>query len=373
MKLPSISDITLLSGVRVLVRLDLNVPFEGDVIRDTFRIDQAIPTIRLLREGGARVLIISHHSDEKQTLRPVAEYLAGSFSVRWGGDVCNPDAALREDDEIVLCENLRQCAGEEENDETFARHLASLADVYINDAFGVAHRTHASIVGVPTFLHTYFGPLFCTEIKHLSHAFSPEHPALLILGGAKISTKLPLVEAMLGTFDHIFIGGALMNNLFKAKGYEIGHSLYDEAAPDVTELLSNPRIMIPEDVVVRNGSGVVEKAASAVAPDEMIRDCGPRAIAALGGVISRAKFILVNGPLGDYEERGFEKGTVAAIRHIQKSDAYAIIGGGDSVALLDEAGLEGAFDFVSTGGGAMLAFLIHKTLPAIDAVVGIKK
>ena len=372
--LPLITKQENLRGTRVILRLDLNVPLASGEIRDTYRITKSLPTIKFLREAGARIVIVSHigKGEKQDTLRPVAEYLSRLFPVTFLEQLDNPQnerlARAMEDGDVLLLENVRHNKGEEANDPDFARQLARLGDIYVNDAFAVSHRAHASISGVPALLPHFAGLQMEAEVARLSLAFSPEHPFLFVLGGAKISTKMPLLKKFLKTADHVFVGGTTANNLLKAKGFEIGKSVYDATVLDgLDEVLQNSRLILPDDVVVKNESGSTVCAASEVGGGDMIVDIGTETIRKLQAIVGAAKLIIWNGPLGFYEE-GFTQGTQELLGLISGSRATSVIGGGDTVALISEMGTLEHFSFVSTGGGAMLEYLANETLPGIDAL-----
>lgn len=374
-QLPLFNTLPDLHGKRVLLRLDLNVPLENGAVRDAYRIDQSLPTIEYLRDRGARVVIIAHIGKGKpsDTLAPVAEYLNRKFPVTFLDSLMSPEnervTKMMNEGDVVLIENLRHNIGEENNDAEFARYLSTLGDIYVNDAFSVSHRAHASVVGVALLLPHYAGMLMEQEIKHLSVAFHPEHPFLFILGGAKISTKMPLLKKFLNTADNVFVGGAIANNFLKVAGREIGRSVYDpDELEGLEESMKHECLIIPGDVVVQNESGAASKKVSEVTQEDMIVDIGRETIQDLEGVIGGARLIVWNGPLG-YYENGFTDGTRELLGLIAGSSAMSIIGGGDTVALIDEMGAHDRFTFVSTAGGAMLDFLANETLPGIEALL----
>lgn len=361
-------------GKRVFLRLDFNVPLEGSEVRDDYRIRESLPTINFLRASGARLVIASHIGKGKpeDTLAPVAEYLNKLFPVTFLHDLLSPENVRitneLQNGDVVLLENLRHSKGEEENDPEFAKYLASLGDVYVNDAFSVSHRAHASVVGVPALLPHYAGIRLALEVSKLAVAFTPEHPFLFILGGAKISTKMPLLKKFLTIADNIFVGGAIANNFLKVRGVEIGTSTYDK--DELTGLegyLSDPHLVLPIDVVAKNAAGSVTKTLDALTSGDMIVDAGSATIKSLEAVVGAAKLIVWNGPLGFYEE-GFTEGSRELLGLIAGSRATSIIGGGDTVALINEMGALERFSFVSTGGGAMLDYLANETLPGITAL-----
>ena len=364
-------------GKRVLLRLDLNVPLdsEGRVAdTDADRVRKSLPTIEFLKNAGAKIIIISHLGrDPKETLQPVAQYLdeltTVGFVPELFGDRAHGMLAHLGMGHAIVLENLRSLPGEEANDSEFAKKLAAMADVYVNDAFAVSHRAHASLVGVPALLPHFAGLQMEQEIENLSKSFSPDHPAVLVLGGAKFETKLPVIQKFLGIVDHIIIGGALANNFYQSKGYDVGKSLIDATA-DVKSLVNNPKIFIPEQVVAENDQGSQDKDAHSVSGTDKIVDISKSGIETAAELFSGAKFILWNGPMGNYEN-GFIQGSVAVANLISdatKNGAISIVGGGDSVALIQQQGLEKDFTFLSTGGGAMLEYLANGTLPGIEAL-----
>ncbi len=345
-----------LKGKKVLLRLDLN----ESSLEKPDRIIKSMPTINFLKEAGAQVIIISHIGrDPHETLVQIAEYMDISMTKEF-------DAELLEANQVIMLENLRQNPGEESNDEAFAQKLASYADIYVNDAFAVSHRAHASLVGVPKLLPSYAGLQMEQEMNHLSQAFHPTSPSILVLGGAKFETKLPVIQKFLPIVDHILIGGALVNNFYKEMGYETGASLIDQTA-NITHLIGNPKILIPEIVIVENEKGQEEKLASAVALGDKIVDVGVSALEKYSDEFRAAKFVLWNGPLGNYEN-GFTAGSKKIVDLIVTSGAVSIVGGGDSVTLIEGLGLADKFTFLSTGGGAMLEYLANGTLPGIEAL-----
>jgi phosphoglycerate kinase len=369
----TLGDITHLEGVRVLLRADFNVPVKGGQVMDDFRIRAALPTIKFLRTHGARVVIASHLEvlrGEQPTLAPVAEALKKlAVPVSFAPDIAHAremSAALHPG-ECVLLENLRTWEGEKKNDPAFAAELASLADIYVNDAFPVSHREHASIVGVPKIIPGYAGLQMEKESSNLSRAFHADHPFLFIIGGAKFETKMPLIEKFLGLADTVFVGGALANDLLKAKGYEVGLSVVSQMPLDLSGLIANPKLMLPIDVTLREKK---VKAANALTLEDKIMDIGPKSLEALAAKIREAKFILWNGPMGLYED-GYRGPTLDIARMVADATArgaVSIVGGGDTAAAISDLKLEDRFTFISTAGGAMLDFLAQGTLPGIEAL-----
>jgi phosphoglycerate kinase len=361
-----------LKGKRALVRVDFNLPVKNGKIEDAFRIEKALPTIKFLQNKGAKVILMTHFGKGGDTLAPVArilhKYVKSTFVPEVVGAKVTEAVAKMKNGDVVLLENLRNDPGEQGADKIFAMNLAKLADIYVNEAFPVSHREDASIVLVPKLLPSYAGLQLMEEINNLSHAFDkPKHPFLFILGGAKFSTKMPLIEKYLKLADYVFIGGALANDFFKAKGYEVGKSLVSEESYGIKELLKNKKLILPDYVVVKEGSRFVNKGVAEVTKDEVILDVGTRSEEKLAPIIKKAKIILWNGPLGKYEV-GAGQSTREILELVAKSKAESIIGGGDTVALISKLKIEKKFSFVSTGGGAALDFLANGTLPGIDAL-----
>ncbi len=373
MSLPKIADQKDLVGKKVFVRTNLNVPIEDGKVLDQFRLLRGLSTITYLVEQGAKVILAGHIGREPEnTLLPVYEVLQEHLNIRFSGDVGGPDTANvvdeMENGQVVLMENLRRDPRETQNDPEFVRQLASLADIYVNDDFAVSHRAHASMVGLPGVLPAFVGINFAHEVEELNKAMQPASPSLFLLGGAKFETKMPLVARYLEIYDHVFVGGALANDFFKAKGFEVGESLVSDIDLTGNSVVTHPKIVLPIDVTVSSGSGIRVCTPEDVQPDEKIMDAGPATIELLEEKhIAGAKTILWNGPFGDYEH-GFGKETRACAVAIAASSAYSVIGGGDTVAAIEELHNQDQYSFLSTAGGAMLTFLEHGTLPAIEAI-----
>ncbi|MBI1956924.1 MAG: phosphoglycerate kinase [Candidatus Niyogibacteria bacterium] len=366
---------TDVKGQRVLLRVDFNVPMEGGRVADDFRIAATLPTIRGLAARGARVILMTHldMDGQRPSLRPIADHLAGHLpNVMFVDDVRGGKAeaavSALEDGDILLLDNLRRDDGEVANTTEFAKRLATFGDLYINEAFSVSHRKHASVVGVPQYLVSYAGPRFGEEVRQLSRAFDPPHPFLFILGGKKISTKVPLLEKFLKKADTIVLGGVSAALLLKSRGFE------DISVPDGEELslmrakfANEPKIPTPLDAVVdRGGERLTLEPALMKAGDTMY-DIGPETAGLIVRLARESKFILWNGPVG-YCEGGFTDGTRALAEAFARVNAEVIVGGGDTVRFLNAWGMLDTFSFVSTGGGAMLDFLVNETLPGIEAL-----
>jgi len=364
-----------LKGRRVLVRAGLDVALDknGKVI-DRLRIQKSIPTLKYLSDAGARVIILSHIGrDATLTNAPVREALKKYLPVFYVPDIFGPAAksaiAAMKEGEILMLENLRQQYDlEKANDESFARSLASLGDIYVNDAFSNSHRSHASMVGVPKLLPSYAGLLVCEEIKHLTEALNPTHPALAIIGGAKFETKAPVIDSFLQKYDHVCVVGAIANDVLRVQGFPVGRSRISEHAPE-KGVIENPKLIGPVDVTAEreDRQAFVKKPNEVLAGDKIV-DIGPDTVKKLAPVIANARFIIWNGPTGLYED-GYTSYTLAIGELLAKSDAHKVIGGGDTIALLQKCGLdETKLGFLSTGGGAMLEYLLKGTLPAIEVL-----
>lgn len=369
----NVKEIKELRGKRVIVRAELNVPIKNGRVADDFRVRKAAQTIIYLKKRGARVIVVGHIGRTgEETLRPVARAIGKFVNIGFAPYAADNEKARdvvskMKNGTAVMLENLRRDPCEKENDLVFARAIAKLGDVYVNDAFSVSHRSHASIVGVPKLLPAYAGLLLEEEIRHLSLALSPKHPFLFILGGAKFETKLPLIKKYVPIADTVFVGGALANDFFRYQGCDVGKSSAEKPSFSLGPLLKRKNLLLPSDVVVKGKGGVLVKEPCNVAHTDTIVDAGPKSVETLSPLISRAHFILVNGPLGNYEE-GFDCATKEILKRIAKSKAVSIIGGGDTVALVTKMKMEKKFTFVSTGGGAMLSFLARGTLPGIEAL-----
>jgi len=378
---------------KILLRLDLNVPLNNGKITDTTRIDKIIPTIIFLLKSDAKIVILSHIGRPKGkivnelSLKPVCEDLKIKLNENVRLITKNPkeidsaDLFNNQSEKIVMLENLRFYEEEEKNDNEFAKHLASLADVYVNDAFSCSHRAHASIFEITKFLPSYAGLQLNLEINALIKITSNiKKPITCIIGGSKISTKINIIKNLIPKFDNIIIVGGMANNILKYKGHNIGKSIQEDNCDKIIEELfflsnkENCKIIYPEDIAVGkdlNGSAEIKKI-SDVSKDELILDIGPKSIKNIKNIIEESSTILWNGPAGYFENPNFAKGSFEIVKKIiEKNKAntiYSVAGGGDTVALLNSLDAYNNFNFVSTAGGAFLEYLEGKELPGIKAL-----
>jgi phosphoglycerate kinase len=382
-------------GKRVLVRVDLNVPMKNGVVADSTRIERQATTIKELAGTGARAIVLSHFDRPggkvvpSMSLKPLAAALADALGrpVGFAGDCIGPVAeaavAKLRDGDVLLLENTRFHPGEEKNDPEFAKALGALGDIYVNDAFSAAHRAHASTEGIAHLLPSAAGRSMEAELSHLAKALDhPERPVMAVIGGAKISTKIALLENLLGKVEMMTIGGAMANTFFAAQGHPIGRSL---AEPDQCETARrilakaqslNATLLLPTDVVVARDLKPSAQhrivGVSGVDEDEMILDVGPRTIQAFGRLLDKVKTVVWNGPLGAFEVAPFDRGTAAAAKAVAERTVegklLSVAGGGDTVAALAKAGVVDEFSYVSTAGGAFLEWLEGRTLPGVAAL-----
>lgn len=356
-----------LAGKRVLVRADFNVPVRNGKVTEPMRIDETLPTIKFLLKNGAQVILISHIGEDGSTsLRPVAKYLSTQkLSVKFVTDF---GAVVKAKEPVVLMENIRRFDGEKKNDLVLAKQLSLLADIYVNEAFSVSHREHASVVGVPKLLPSFAGLRLATELIELKKMLKPTLPLTLVIGGAKFKTKFPLLKKFLPKAEVVCVGGALGNTLMKANGYEVGVSLVDEISDEIKKLAKNKKIVLPVDFVVtgkKKGEFLVKKVGDLTSTDKIV-DLGPLTSKLFTTKIASAKTLLWNGPLGLIED-GFVHATVSLASHLPKG-SFSVLGGGDSVEALRQAKLLKKLSFVSTGGGAMLQYLATGNLPGIKVL-----
>jgi phosphoglycerate kinase len=391
----TLDDIGDIAGKRVLLRLDLNVPMQDGVVTDATRIERVAGTIRELSNAGAKVAILAHFDRPKgkpvpsMSLEPVAAAVADAtgIPVRFVedcvGERTETIVAQLGDGAVALLENTRFHPGEEANDPDFAKALARVGDIYVNDAFSAAHRAHASTEGIAHLLPAFAGRTMQAELEALEAALgSPKHPVLAIVGGAKVSTKIELLANLVRKVDALVIGGGMANTFLAAKGNSVGKSLHERdlaatAKQIMTEAASSgTAIVLPVDVVVaaefKANAQHRTLAADQVPADVMILDAGPKTVEEIRGWIGRAKTLVWNGPLGAFELEPFDRATIEAAQYAaertEAGELLSVAGGGDTVAALNKAGVAEAFSYVSTAGGAFLEWLEGKPLPGVDAL-----
>ncbi|XOJ73481.1 phosphoglycerate kinase [Candidatus Pelagibacter sp. Uisw_114] len=384
---------TNLNQKKVLLRLDLNVPLDNGRITDTTRIDKILPTINFLLKSEAKIIVLSHVGRPKGkivkelSLKPICQDLKNKLNknIRLVSknmkEINSTDLFSEHDEKIVMLENLRFYEEEEKNDSDFAKHLASLADIYVNDAFSCSHRAHASIFEITKFIPSYAGLQLNLEIDALTKITSEiKRPITCIIGGSKISSKINIIKNLIAKFDNIIIVGGMANNILKHKGYEIGKSIQEDNCDKIIEEIfslskkENCKIVYPEDVAVGkdlDGSAEI-KELNNISKDELILDIGPKTIKAIDLLIEESSTILWNGPAGYFENPNFAKGSLEIAKKIveknKNNTIYSVAGGGDTVFLLNSIGAISNFNFVSTAGGAFLEYLEGKQLPGIKAL-----
>lgn len=351
----------IFNGKRVIVRVDFNVPIENGAVSESeaFRIHAVIPTIKFLKDAGAKIVLLSHIGRGGDSLKPVADYIAENLPEF--GIVFSVDGTINGD--CVLLENVRKNPGEESNDPEYAKQLASLGDYFINDAFAVSHRAHASVVGIAKFLPSYAGFLLESEIEHLNKALKPEFPSVLIMAGIKFETKLPLIEKLLPLYDTVILGGGLLNTYLKAFGINVGKSVIDDSA-NLSGIVSNSKIVLSEKVVIERDGTVQIVTISQVQDNDIIVDVSIDENTK--ELLNAAKTVVWNGPLGWYE-KGYLQSTIDIVANLG-TQTQSIVGGGDTVTVIRKEHLENKITFLSTGGGAMLEYLQQGTLIGIGVL-----
>jgi phosphoglycerate kinase len=370
-------------GSRVFYRVDYNVPLEGTTITDATRIEETLPTLRLLRERLATIVIASHlgrpkgSRNEKYSLKPVRAKLAELIGadVQWVDDCIGAQAeqkaAQLKTGQMLLLENLRFHPGEEDNDPNFTRALQRLApDAYVNDAFGASHRAHASIEALPLLYetdHTAGGLLLAREIEFLQKITNvSDRPFVALLGGAKIAGKIEPLEALVKQADTLLVGGGMANTFLASTGINMGASLVDKESIEVAKRISSSKVILPIDVVLEDGS--VVDVSKGLTEKQKALDIGPRTIAKFSEVLKKARTIFWNGPMGMFEKKEFAAGTMAMARAVAEANAVTVVGGGESVEAVKESGYADRIGHISTGGGASLEFIAGATLPGIQVL-----
>ena len=378
-----------IKGKRVLMRVDFNVPMQDGKVTDDKRIRASLPTIKYVRDQGASLILMSHlgrpkaGQDAEFSLHPAADVLSSllGIPVKMAPDPVGPEvekmAKELKPGEVLMLENTRFHPGEEKNDLGLARQWAALADVYVNDAFGSAHRAHASTEGVARFLPAVSGFLMEQELEYLGRAvLNPEHPYVAILGGAKISDKISVVETLLSKADKLIIGGGMANTFLAAKGYNMQDSLVEAASIEMAKSIldkSGNKLLLPVDAVIADKFDAEAKTqvveVDKIPPGWRMMDIGPKSVEAFKDALRGAKLIVWNGPMGVFEMPKFAEGTFAIAKILADSGATTVIGGGDSASAVKKAGVAKQMTHVSTGGGASLEFLEGKELPGVAALM----
>lgn len=384
MKIKSIKKETKkIAGKTIFLRADLNVPYEGGKIKDEKKIIDSLPTIRFLLRYKCRLIIATHlgrpkgKKDKKYSTKKIAQRLGKILGkkILFCPDIIGKKAERMaeglEEGQIMFLENLRFNKGEEKNSRRFAKNLARLADIYVNNSFAVSHRKHASLNKIKEFLPSLHGFLIERELENLDMIKKPKKPLVAVIGGKKIKTKINLIDELLPRAKYILIGGALANNFFRARGFKIGKSLIDKQSIRIAKKLKSKKIILPVDVVVSKkikGGKIQVKKLKEIEKDDIILDIGPETIRLYTKIIKKARTIIWNGPMGLFEEPSFKHGTIILAQVIAaRSDekAFTIVGGGETVEALKLTGMKDYINWVSTGGGAMLTYLGGKKMPGI--------
>eukprot|EP00873_Tetraselmis_striata_P001774 jgi/Tetstr1/422038/TSEL_012902.t1 len=391
----TLDDLDQIAGKRALVRVDLNVPMDGNRVTDTTRIDRILPTLRELSQKGARTVLLAHFGRPKgkpvleMSLAPVAAALTErlgtpvAFAADCVGEAARVAVDALSDGDVLLLENTRFHAGEEANDDGFADELAALGDLYVNDAFSAAHRAHASTEGLARRLPAYAGRTMQAELEALEKALTtPKRPVMAVVGGAKVSSKIDLLANLVKKVDTLVIGGGMANTFLAAQGKDVGKSLCEHDLADTARAILDEaktagcKILLPTDAVVarefKAGAANETVSVNAVPADAMILDVGPDTVAAVKAAIDAAATLVWNGPLGAFEIEPFDTATVTAARYAaartSNGPLITVAGGGDTVAALNHAGAADDFSYVSTAGGAFLEWMEGKTLPGVLAL-----
>ncbi len=389
--MPQIKSIRQCKNLReknVFLRVDFNVPMNGNKIKDDYRIISTLPSIRYLARHKAKIIVATHFGRpngkkiKKYSTKPLANYLSKKlnkkviFASDCVGSYTKEKINKMKPGDILFLENLRYHKEEKQNDLIFAAQLASLADIYVNDAFGVCHRAQASVSAIKEYLPSYAGLLLENEIKNLDKILKPKKPLIVLIGGAKISTKIFLIKKLQKNAFKILIGGALANNFFIAKKFEIGKSLYDKEGIKLAKKIYSNKIILPVDVVAasnKSGKGkITVRRLGEVKKNEAIFDIGPETIKLYADYIKKSKTVIWNGPMGMYEIDKFKSGTkgiAISIATNTKIDNFSVVGGGETVEALKLTKMFKYIDWVSTGGGAMLSYLSGKKMPGLTKIV----
>jgi phosphoglycerate kinase len=374
---------TIKKGRIVLLRADFNVPVKNGKIVDDFKIMRTLPTIDFLLDNGNKIIVMTHLGGGGKKIastRPLAVFLKkkGYKNILFLNNLLDPgnkEKIKKSKADIILLENLRSQPGEESNDRDFARMLSELGDVYVNDAFGVSHRRHASVSAIKEFIPSFAGLLLSEEINNLNKILKPKQPLVAILGGAKIGTKLPLIKKLSQKAKYILVGGGIANNFFATRGFDIGSSLVEKDLMDETKKLDSDKIILPLDIITapKAGSKKIEiRLPGKISRNYAVFDIGPKSIGHFSTYIKTAATIIWNGPLGYFENEKFKHGTLSIGRSIasrSRGKAFAVIGGGETVEAARTTKMMDYIDWVSTGGGAMLSYLSEEEMPGLEGLL----
>jgi len=390
MKIHSINHLKKIKNQRFLVRVDFNVPLDGKRIKDDYKIASGLETIKYLSAKGGKVIVLTHLGDPAGKVKlalsaaPLANHLATLLKIKIKfisitvGEKVETAISQMKPGEIIFLENVRFNPGELKNDKVFAKNLASLADIYVNDAFAVSHRSQASVDAIKSYLPAYAGLLLEQELKALNKIVKPKKPLVVMMGGAKIETKAALIANLYSSASHILLGGGLANNFLKYKKFEIGKSLFDAGSlPVIKKLLvgraTDKKILFPVDVIIKNRSGrIFSKKITEVSKSDIIFDIGPETISLYAKYIKNANTIIWNGPMGKFEEVHFKNGTISLARVVaarSRGRAYGVVGGGETVEALKMSKMMEHVDWISTAGGAMLSYLGKAPMPGLKKIV----
>lgn len=388
MKIKSIRNFKTLKGKKVFLRADFNVPVKDGKVLDEYKLIKQLPTIHYLLRNKCKIIIVTHlgrpvegsYSKEFST-KVICDRLSKildkkiAFSDKYDFLSIGTQVSKMKEGDILMLENIRFEAQEEKNGKVFAKHLASFADVYVNDAFAVSHRAHASVSAIKSYIPSYAGLLLENEVKHLNKILNPKKPLIVIVGGVKLATKIPLIKKFEKKAFRILLGGALANNFLAAHGFEVGKSIVDDKSIKFAKSFKNKNILLPIDVVVsgdKGEKGVTVKNVNQVDKNDHIFDIGPKTISLYASFIKRAETIVWNGPMGFFEMKSFKHGTNSIARLVaarSSGKAFGSVGGGETVEALKKTKMFNHIDWISTGGGAMLSFLGGEKMPGLSGLI----
>lgn len=390
MLIKSIKKVKNLKNKTVLLRVDFNIPLKNGRVKEDYKLRQSLDTINYLRSKGAKVVLLSHlgrpkKRENKLSLKPVAKYLTNlldvevEFSPEIVGQKVKQSISKMKEGNLMLLDNIRFLPGEKKNSKVLAKQLAALADIYVNDAFAVSHRGEASVDAIKSYLPAYAGLLLEEELNNLFTSLQPRKPLIAVIGGAKVESKIKLLEKLIKSADFVILGGALANTFLLAQGFKVGKSLVDDKAlawtkKFMTKKIVQKKLILPIDVLVLNGGKKQLREINKIKKTDIILDIGPETIANFCFYIKKAKTIIWNGPMGKFEDKRFKQGTLSVARQIAISstkNAFSLVGGGETVEALSSLEISKNITWISTGGGAMLQFLAGEKMPGLEKIVKI--